>query len=306
MHGVLVVDKPRGPTSHDVVAKVRRALGTRRVGHAGTLDPEATGVLVVAVGEATKLVAWLVAADKHYEAVIALGSETDTLDAAGRVVETAPVSHLSDGEVDAALAAFLGVTRQRAPRVSAIKVGGRRLHARTRRGEDVEAPEREVVLHAASARVIDRDHIALDLHCGKGFYVRSLARDLALALGTRGHLASLRRTRSGAFGLTGAVGADLLARAASGEQVARDELVERLLPLSDVWPGAHAFTDERGRDDAEHGRRITAEHVPSGFPTAEGDVVLLHAPDGEAIAIAERSGDVLRVVRGISAAFPSA
>ncbi|MCA9529246.1 MAG: tRNA pseudouridine(55) synthase TruB, partial [Myxococcales bacterium] len=206
MNGVLVVDKPAGPTSHDIVARARRALGTRRVGHAGTLDPMATGVLVLAIGEGTKLVPYLTAADKRYVATVRLGSSTTTLDAEGTVDAEAPVpSGLSVADVERAAERFAGGYAQRVPAVSAVKVEGRRLHERVRRGEVVDAPVREVALRALEVRRVSGADVELALECGKGFYVRAFARDLASALGTVGHLVALRRTRSGAFDVRDAV-----------------------------------------------------------------------------------------------------
>ncbi|MGB9339614.1 MAG: tRNA pseudouridine(55) synthase TruB, partial [Polyangiales bacterium] len=148
MNGVLIVDKPAGCTSHDVVQRVRKAIGQRSVGHAGTLDPLATGVLVVALGEGTKLVSHLQRDDKRYEVSIALGAETDSLDADGEIVRTAEVPALDRETVEKALATFIGRHPQEAPKLSAIKVGGTPLHRRMRRGEEVEAPVREVELYS--------------------------------------------------------------------------------------------------------------------------------------------------------------
>ena len=213
-NGVLVVDKPRGPTSHDVVARVRRALKTRHVGHAGTLDPMATGVLVVAVGEATKLVPWLTADDKGYEATLRLGIETDTLDAEGKettrqAVPDAIVEALASGAAatatvfDAAIAAELARTEQVPPVFSAIRIAGERAHELARSGRHVDLPPRAVEIRSlvvlggrALGEVIEID---VRVEAAKGYFVRSLARDLAQALGTVGHLTALRRIRSGAF-----------------------------------------------------------------------------------------------------------
>src|SRR5262245_5092343 len=185
MRGVLIVDKAEGPTSHDVVRLARRVFGTRAVGHAGTLDPMASGVLVLGIGEGTKLLAHLGADDKRYAARVTLGAETDTLDALGQVTARAPVpAGLDLAQVRTAAQGFLGTITQRAPEYSALKQGGEPLYARVRRGEAVTAPEREVMVHALAIESVGADSIQLTLHCGKGFYVRSLARDLARALGT--------------------------------------------------------------------------------------------------------------------------
>lgn len=267
-HGVLVVDKPAGMTSHDVVSRIRRVLRTRAVGHAGTLDPSATGVLVVAVGEATKLVPWLTASDKAYEATMLLGIATDSLDADGQVVarETPPM--IDQATAQNAADEFIGPHRQQAPVVSAIKVDGVRLHARARRGEVVEAPFRDVELRSVTVHAVEGASIRFSLECGKGFYVRSFARDLAARLGTLGHLTSLRRTSSGRFDLDDACPLT---------DVSRDHLLplvsaaERVLPLVEI--------DETQATDARCGRRL------QGLPAGElglvcgGNLVAMVRPD---------------------------
>ena len=203
VHGVVVLDKPRGPTSHDLVQIVRRAIGTHEVGHAGTLDPMATGVLVVAIGQATKLLGWLSAADKSYEARVAFGRATDTLDAEGETtgaracpaeIAAACARAEDGGPLAAALAAERARTAQVPPAFSAIKVGGVSSHARARRGEEVLLAPREVRVLSLSPTAGSGDPPWLDLEMtvAKGYYVRALARDLGDALGTDAHLAALR------------------------------------------------------------------------------------------------------------------
>lgn len=283
-HGVLVVDKPAGMTSHDVVSRVRRALRTRAVGHAGTLDPSATGVLVVAVGEATKLVPWLTASDKAYEATMRLGIDTDSLDADGEVVarETPPLidqetaQHAADG--------FLGAHRQQAPVVSAIKVDGVRLHARARRGEVVEAPFRDVELRTVAIHAVEGASIRFSLECGKGFYVRSFARDLAARLGTLGHLTSLRRTGSGRFDLHDACA---LTEVSRWHLLPLVSAAARVLPLVEI--------DETVAEDARCGRRLR------GLP--EGELALVSG--GSLVAMVRpdpAEPGVHRVARGFVAA----
>jgi tRNA pseudouridine55 synthase len=326
-HGVLVVDKPRGPTSHDVVARVRRALGTRAVGHAGTLDPMATGVLVVLVGEAAKLSAYLTADAKRYEATLRLGTETHTLDAEGEVVATAPVPPLTRTAVEAALATFVGTHAQVAPVVSAIKKDGVALHARVRRGEEVVAPVREVVLceaelvdiaAATDAPVAAPDagaastgvDLTLRLHVGKGFYVRSLGRDLARALGTVGHLVALRRTASGVFGLgsratTPTIDAACLEAAARGDGEARAAVRAALIPLDracDALPGVVLTGD--GVRAARMGQLLAVDSFVAGLPILKDgeDVLVARAPGGMPVALIRRAEDgTFRVARGFVA-----
>jgi tRNA pseudouridine55 synthase len=294
MNGIVVVDKPAGCTSHDVVQRMRRALGQRSVGHAGTLDPLATGVLVVAVGEATKLVSHLQSDDKRYEVSIALGTETDSLDADGKVTATADVPSLDAGDVEAALQSFIGRHPQKAPSLSAVKVAGTPLHRRVRRGEEVQAPEREVELYEAQVLKVSPDALVLRLHCGKGFYVRSLARDLARALGTVGHVRSLRRTASGRFSL---------ARALHGDELSREAVAERLIPLREACSLLpRATLTERGVADARHGRPIVADAVTDDAwrEASPQQTLALFGPNGEPVALGRRAGDGIRVVRGFT------
>jgi tRNA pseudouridine55 synthase len=272
VNGVLVVDKPAGPTSHDVVSRVRRALGTREVGHAGTLDPMATGVLVVAVGEATKLLAWLTDQSKVYEATIALGVETDTLDAEGRETRrVAPPPELLEalarslaGDVDPLLAAALEAERARTsqvpPAYSAIQQEGVRAYARARRGEDVQLPARDVAVRSISltACTLDPPSVSVTVEAAKGYYVRSLGRDLAIALGTVGHLTALRRTRSGSFGIAEATPFD----------APREQLAAHVEPLARVAARALpvARLTETGAADARHGRPVKAVDVEAPSP----------------------------------------
>ncbi|MDP9399337.1 MAG: tRNA pseudouridine(55) synthase TruB, partial [Actinomycetota bacterium] len=206
--GLVVVDKPPGVTSHDVVARVRRLAGTRRVGHAGTLDPMATGVLVLGVGRATRLLGHLTLPDKAYEATVRLGRTTETDDAEGAVLAqaaAAALGALDEPRVRVAAAELTGPLMQVPSSVSAIKVAGRRAYARVRAGEEVELAARPVTVSALDVHVVRRCGDVLDLDvtvvCSSGTYVRALARDLGAALGVGGHLTRLRRIRVGPYGL---------------------------------------------------------------------------------------------------------
>jgi tRNA pseudouridine55 synthase len=299
---VLVVDKPRGPTSHDVVAHVRRALGTREVGHAGTLDPMATGVLVIAVGEATKLVPWLTAAEKAYEATVALGVETDSLDAEGRETARIPVAgdvldalaESSGATVAPLLRAVLAAERERSEQVppvfSAIQQGGERAHTRARRGEHVELAARPVRVHRLElVACSDRPPwIAVRVEADKGYYVRSLGRDLAAALGTAGHLTSLRRTRSGCFAIDEALPLDTPPDELAARLEALPRVAARALPV--------ARLTETGARDARFGRPVRPEDLdaPGTGPCAWLD------PTGELVAIGEVVDGRGRVVRGFT------
>ena len=198
--GILNIDKPQGWTSHDVVAWIRRVLKVKRVGHAGTLDPLATGVLLVCVGQATRVAEYLTASDKTYRAQIQLGISTDTYDTDGQIVETRPLpDDLDRGAIWVALGRFVGDIMQAPPAYSAIKQDGVPLHRRARRGEDVRPAARPVCIH--SIQLIDwtAPCLTVDVTCAPGTYIRSLAHDLGQALGSGGALSGLRRTRSGRF-----------------------------------------------------------------------------------------------------------
>ncbi len=304
--GVLVIDKPRGPTSHAVVARVRRLLSRREVGHAGTLDPMATGVLVVAIGEATKLVPYLTAENKSYEATIALGVATDTLDAEGTETARVPPSDAlkaalakSTGafvaaEIEAALAIERARTSQVPPAFSAIKQAGERAYEKARRGETPELAARSVSV--ASLRLLDASDdppwLAVAMEVAKGYYVRSLARDLAASLGTVGHLTALRRTRSGSFALDEALSMDTPA----------DELAARVLPLAHaaarVLPVAELA--ENGVIDARHGRPVRAEDIAASSRGASVPRAWLDAR-GVLVAIGDMNEDGTgRVLRGFA------
>ena len=201
MNGFLLVDKASGMTSHDVVAKARKKCGTKRVGHAGTLDPMATGVLVLGVGNATKLLQYVVDGKKCYEATIKLGIATHTDDREGEVLSTADTSGLTDEAIRTELEKFVGTIMQRPSSVSAIKIDGKRAHERVRSGEVVEIPAREVTIHSIDIAAIRGSDVDIVVTCSAGTYIRAIARDLGEALGVGGHLTSLRRTLVSPFAI---------------------------------------------------------------------------------------------------------
>ncbi|MCA9623097.1 MAG: tRNA pseudouridine(55) synthase TruB [Myxococcales bacterium] len=292
--GVVVVDKPAGATSHDIVARARRAFGTRRVGHAGTLDPMATGVLVVMVGEGTKLAPFLTADDKTYAATVSLGRATDTLDAEGEETASAPLpawwhdAAAAEVRLGEALEAERARRLQAPPVYSAIKVGGRSAHARVRAGEEVDLAEREVVVRALelTRRDVERGELELRLDVGKGYYVRALARDLGERLGVPAHLVALRRLTSGAFGLADALPGDASPR-------------DHLLTLEEAATRALAVArlTEAGVARARCGGPMKGEDFVEP-PPAQGLSAWL-APDGHLVAIGELREGRPAVRRGI-------
>lgn len=203
-HGFVVIDKPSGITSHDVVARLRKRLGTKQIGHAGTLDPMATGVLVLGVNNATKFLDYIVQGRKRYRGIIRLGQSTTTDDREGEVISSANSLAITDDEIRRELGKFVGTIMQAPNSVSAIKVDGRRAYERVRSGEKVELPEREVTIYSLEIIELARDEfidITIDVSCSAGTYIRAIARDLGVRLGVGGHLISLRRTEVTPFTL---------------------------------------------------------------------------------------------------------
>jgi tRNA pseudouridine55 synthase len=301
-HGILVLDKPRGPTSHDVVAAVRRVLGTRAVGHAGTLDPMASGVLLLGVNDGTKLLQHLTGHDKTYLATLRLGAQTDTLDAQGRVTETCALpERLTLADVASVASGFVGELVQRVPDISAVKIAGERLYARARRGEAVVAPERQVVVHELEILRVELPDIELRVSSSKGFYVRALARDLAQALGNLGHLTSLRRTQSGQFPIADACDGSLLL----GDRAAAAALLrERMLPLADALRGcARRTLNAAGVVEVGHGRPVHAAHcleADMSLPPGQQPIVLVDER-GDLRALGRADVDRVFVTRGMVA-----
>lgn len=280
--GIVLVDKPAGWTSHDVVARMRRVLGTRKVGHGGTLDPMATGLLVIAAGRATRLLTYYSARDKDYIATIRLGATTVTDDAEGDITSTADASGVTDEAIAAAVAGLTGEIMQRPSSVSAIKVDGKRSYARVRGGEDVELAARPVTVSRFDVLATRREGSFVDLDVAvtvsSGTYVRALARDLGEALGVGGHLTALRRTRVGGMTLLGASTLDELTRAAeAGQQptlVGLAEAAAAVLPVVDV---SRAQAISLG-----YGQQVPAQEGVSGEAVA--------VCEGRAIAVVRAKG----------------
>jgi tRNA pseudouridine55 synthase len=205
LHGILLIDKPAGWTSHDVVARVRRLTGQRKMGHTGTLDPMATGLLVLCLGDATRLVEYMSGHEKRYEGAITLGVTTATDDAEGGILQARPVPPFDEAELEMALDRFRGEITQRPPAYSAVKIDGRRAYAIARSGETPRIASRQVTIHEFTARRIAEDRLSIVVRCSAGTYIRSLARDLGELLGCGAHLSSLRRTHAGRFAVEDAV-----------------------------------------------------------------------------------------------------
>jgi tRNA pseudouridine55 synthase len=286
-HGLVVVDKPAGWTSHDVVAKLRKIYGQRRVGHAGTLDPDATGVLLVGLGRATRLLRFLQETTKAYRGTVAFGVATTTLDASGDVLEQKPMP-VTREDVESASTRFIGDIEQLPPMVSAVKVGGRRLHELARKGQDVERAPRSV--HISRLEIEDFEagpypRATVLVECTSGTYIRSLAADLGQALGGAAHLAALRRLRVGSFTL---------------DEAHPMERIEAE-PDTIVLPPVTATRDlERVDVDAEQARAVAhgvtfpaPSLAPGEEPAGPGPFAMV-GPDGDLLAVYERRRSAVR------------
>ncbi len=293
---VLVVDKPCGLTSFDVVRAIRRATGTRRVGHGGTLDPLASGVLPICLGEATKLAQFLLGADKEYEVTLRLGIETDTDDADGAPTATEDPRAVDEAAVRDALGRFRGAIQQVPPDYSALKREGRPLYAYARAGTPIVIAPRSVVVHVLELTRFDGPGaVGLRVHCSKGTYIRALARDLGRVLGVGGHVTTLRRTRSGPFALDEARPLTEVISAISEDRVSDLPTVTLANALRHL---AQRTVDAETARDLRIGRRVAWERVTT-VPTdvAEMPVCVLDGA-GELVAVAERRPDGLaRTIR---------
>lgn len=287
--GVLVAAKPAAVTSFDVVTAVRRALKIRRVGHAGTLDPDAIGVLPILIGEATKLMPYLADQDKAYRATVRFGVTTDTLDMSGRVLSTRPVAGVDRQRVEAAAARFIGRIAQVPPMYSAVHHEGRRLYELAREGREVERAARAVVVHGISVEDVGEQAATLTIVCGKGTYVRVLVADLGERLGCGAAVEHLVRTRVGPFTLDTAIGLDEIATSAP------DDLWARVLPADAAiaaWPALRL--DEHAARAFVHGQAVPASPTPG-----PGALRRVHDRAGHLLGVGEvvAGGHQLRPVR---------
>jgi tRNA pseudouridine55 synthase len=314
----LIVDKPVGPTSFAVVRQIRNVLGVRKVGHGGTLDPLASGVLPVCLGEATKLAQFLLDADKEYLATIQFGAETDTDDRAGAVTATHPVDHLREADVAAAVEAFRGARTQIPPMFSALKHRGRPLYDYARAGEVIAREARHIEIlefellayrsgpEGAAGEVPLTAGPAVDVRvrCSKGTYIRTLARDLGAALGSGGHLAALRRTRSGPFDLDRAMPLEQVGAAAT----TMGALISPADALADL-PAVH-LTAALARIVSQ-GKSVTWEQLGAEAalaPAGLGGLTRLLGPGGALVAVARRAapGERVRTLRVFATGAPEA
>ncbi|WP_024444052.1 MULTISPECIES: tRNA pseudouridine(55) synthase TruB [unclassified Mycobacterium] len=264
--GLVIVDKPAGMTSHDVVSRCRRFFGTRKVGHAGTLDPMATGVLVIGIERATKILGLLTASQKSYAATIRLGQTTSTEDAEGEVLETISAGHITDSQIAAAIAGLRGDIAQVPSAVSAIKVAGKRSYQLVREGRAVELPARPVRIERFELLALRRHEALVDLDvevdCSAGTYIRALARDVGSELGVGGHLTALRRTRAGSFGLDQARTLDELGESPRLSYSLDDACLQ-------TFPRRDLSVDEAL--DVSHGRPLAPAGIDGTYAATDAD-----------------------------------
>jgi len=302
MKGVVIVDKPAGITSHDAVDRVRKLLGERKAGHTGTLDPMATGVLPVCVGEATKIASFLTGDDKVYEATMRLGVRTDTLDMTGQVLaEQQP--RATEADVKAVLAAFVGTITQVPPQYSAVKVRGKALYKWARKGIRVEPPPREVQIREILLQGIELPRVRFTVTCSKGTYVRTLCADMGDRLGCGAALEQLRRTRSGIFRLQDAVRLD-----GESDDGIRARLEQGLIPMNRALPGLRdiviplLFEQKLAKGHQPDVEGLAALQIPS---LAAADVVKFISQEGRLVALARMlisAGEIPSLPPGVQAA----
>ena len=294
MHGFIVVDKPAGMTSHDVVARVRRILNTKKVGHTGTLDPFATGVLPVALGEGTKAIPFLDEGVKEYQAVMMLGVATDTEDVDGKVISERPLDGIDAAAIRATMATFTGTIAQIPPMFSALKRNGVPLYKLARKGEEVEREPRHVTLYSLVIDSVDLPLVAFTVRCSRGTYVRSLARDIGEHLGCGAHLTALRRTASGPFNLDQARTLEQLA----DEAVAGPKQVGIIRLSAALSHLPHLELTSDGDRRVRNGIAPVADDLekPLQLHTPDQKIVLIRG--GALVAVAEEQGGILSIIRG--------
>jgi tRNA pseudouridine55 synthase len=287
MEGVLNINKPSGVTSHDVVESVRKVLHERRIGHTGTLDPLATGVLVLCVGRATRIAQYLEAGEKEYKAIMRLGVTTDTLDAAGRILETKSYAPPERGKIVEVMQSFTGSIMQRPPAYSAVKVGGVPSYQLAREGKAQPLKPRPVKIYRIDLTAFEDPLVSLTIRCSKGVYIRTLCAEAGDALGTGAHLAGLERTRSGRFSIDHAITLDTLREMARAGHAA-----EAMTPIDDAladFPLVPVSESESER--VLHGVQIPC---PASLANISSELVRLHSPAGRLLAVARIFSGVLK------------
>jgi len=285
MNIIINLNKPSGITSRQVVTKVQRMFGARKAGHAGTLDPLATGVLIICLNEATKVTRFLMDMDKQYKARIKLGERTDTYDAEGRVIESRDISHLTESELFDAVRTFKGLIRQKPPMYSAVKIGGKTLYKLARKGIEIDRPDRAVHIHDIKITSVDMPYFDVTISCSKGTYIRSLCDDIGMKLGTGAHMARLERTAVGEFPIE---------KSFSFDELAADEkqfytIDQALVKLPEIE-----------LSDVDYQRAKNGVEVILDSSSLNGEFVKLKDPDGNLFAIGKAESNIMRIERGLN------
>lgn len=291
-NGVLNIDKPAGWTSHDVVCRVRKLLKIKKIGHAGTLDPDATGVLILCIGKATKLVEYLTGMDKEYEAVMHLGETTSTQDASGEVLEKKEWKWIKEEDLAGCINRFTGEITQIPSAYSAIKIGGIPSYKRARKGEEVNIPVRKVNIFRIDYQGRKGADVSLKIHCSKGTYIRTLCHDMGGILGTGAHLSSLRRTRAGKFNVEDSISLEKLAEYVESDQMESEvyEMDEAMEGFPSIWLNE---ADER---KTLHGAPLVLKEG-EGANFLTGNLVCLKSQVGNLVAIGKFEGEKTKRVR---------
>ena len=283
MHVIINLNKPAGITSRQAVTKVQRLLGAKKAGHAGTLDPQATGVLLVCLNEATKAARFLTDMDKQYAARIKLGERTDTFDAEGRVIERKDISFLAEADLFEAVHAFKGTIKQKPPMYSAVKIGGKTLYKLARKGIEIDRPDRTVHVYDIRITAVDIPYFDLTISCSKGTYIRSLCDDIGMRLGTGAHMARLERTAVGFFHIKNSFSFDDLA----DDEKLFCSVDQALAKLPEVELA------EVDYQKAKNGVKVTAGYCDFN----DGEFVRLKDPEGNLFAIGRTESDIVGIER---------
>ena len=290
MHGVLNLNKPQGITSRHAVSKAQKALGVRKAGHAGTLDPMATGVLLICIGEATKISRFLMDSDKSYRATLKLGERTDTQDAEGRVIETRVYDHVTPEFLKSAFESFSGRIEQMPPMYSAVKINGQPLHRLARKGIEAERKARDVEIRSIVIVETAFPYVTFDVVCSKGTYIRTLSEDIGLRLGCGAHLTALERTRSGVFSVEKSIALDEV----DPEKVGLVTIAEALTQCERITIGRDA------EDHLRHGRPVALSDATEGEDRHD---LVVWSEDGRVVGIGDLSAGVLRISRILNLPF---
>jgi len=280
MDGIINIYKPLGLTSHDVVNRVRRALSIKRVGHTGTLDPQASGVLPICVGKATKAADFLASAGKRYKAVLRLGASTDTQDATGRVLEEKEVK-VTPQEIEAVINTFVGELEQEPPMYSAVKIGGKKLYELARAGKEIERVKRKITIFSIDILSIKGTDIEIDVSCSKGTYIRTLCHDIGQVLGCGGHMAALERTVSGRFDVSGCVTLEKFEEAVRG-----GDAEKYILPLDELFPDCPCFVVTGAVE-----KRIRSGCAARAFGVSVGQEYRVYSAEGDFLCLSRGEMD---------------